>query len=429
MAETVTIHRVTFLAPAQRFLTSFSVTRESYLSVVDEFALRFVAICRSVSYEDFAAFFGFSSIEATEVIRGLVSRDFIALPDGAIRLSPSGEQLFPRDGNEAPRIVNVEERTEHLFMDLFDFRLVDEQRGDASLGAGVLLDLPENFSSKNSPDRVAQALGEQFAEYARRRALGRDAQLYSVASVAARTRFQLPVDVDINLRRGANWSVELEFGDNRPAESRLRQAVHRWFDGVCGQQSDDQQAWAFITEIFPWAPRSPMGLAQALAEQSLTHEPDTMFLLGSASSPQVADQLARYLEDNVYGPEARENDVFCWMPAQSEFWFRSRSSWGAVDQIVNGMADDPLPSPVLVLRQPWSDKELFSLRKRFKEVRIAGNAVPSGVEIMLCPSSWCAVWAWLKGDGLGVPVPKGFVTTNRACVTKVTDILAGKQTG
>jgi hypothetical protein len=119
------------------------------------------------------------------------------------------------------------------------------------------------------------------------------------------------------------------------------------------------------------------------------------------------------------GADSTSPEFVCWLPADSGLWFRSRAAWSAVASLRNVTEGE---RAVLVLRAPWADDELRLLRKRFDDIVLGGAGVPPSVEIVLAPSSWCAVWAWVRVDGQGIPVPVGFVTTRTSIVERLTEI-------
>lgn len=418
-AAVTPLHRVTFLVPAQRFLTHFTVTRGVSLAVVDEFALRLLAVCGTIDAGDLVRFFGFNSREGAEVLRSLVARDFVVAPDGVLSLSDHGRALFLAGPEVSPRIVAVDERSDTLRMDLLDFRLVEEPQGDASLSVGVPVDLPDGFRSTESPESVGRAFQEQFGAYAVARGLERDTRLYATLSVEPRTRFQLPIELDVNVRLGAGAAVELDLP--REDGSRLGRAVHSWFDAQCRQQLDDHDAWRFMKSLIPELHEVPPSLAR-IPDFARRHEPDLAWLVGSSSVPAVADAIASFVAERV-DDQGAPAEYLCWLPPNSEFWFRSRSSWAAVDVFRQAIDDRGGPSPVLALREPWPEEDLRALRKRFTEVVVSGAGVPPSVEVVLAPGAWGAVWAWLRVDGPGVPLPVGFVTTRAEIIARLTELL------
>lgn len=434
------LHSLTFLVPSQRFQTLFSVTRALPLAVVDEFALRLLAVCGQVETNEFVRFFGFNSREATEVLRSLVARDFVVAPEGLLALSEAGRGLFPHGPGESPRLLEVEERCETLRMDLFDFRLVEEGKGDSSLGACVELDLPGDFRPADSRDTVANALQEQFGAYTRSRGFNNDTRLYAVAYVEPRARFQLAVDADVMLRVGAGVGVELALdGADGP---RLNSEAQKWFLAKCGQDLDDEAAWTRLRTWFPWAPAKPPILRGVGTMAALEAASDRAALVGALSVSAVTETLAQFVERQA--ELDRTDNRLVWMPADSAFWLRSRSAWTALTTLQDIASTDATPTTTLALREAWSEHELFPIRKRFDRVRTVGGlewndarrdwedkrrpekfriverAIPPNVEVVLAPSAWCAAWAWLKLDGPGVPVPIGYVTARPEVVAQVT---------
>ncbi|MGK3998861.1 hypothetical protein [Sorangium sp. So ce1024] len=416
----VTLHRVTFRVPAQRFRTHFSITRESTLAVVDEFALRLVAVCGTVEPAELTSFFGFDAREGAEVLRGLVSRDFLAAPQGQLALTESGRALFPQGIGASPRLIEVAPRTDTIQMDLLDFRLVEELKGDPSMGVGIRLELPHSFRASESPDTVARAFRDQFGAYATTRGLNRDARLYGIASVEPKARFELPIDLNVNLREGAVASIELDIG--RDQDSVLGRKVQEWFSEQCGHPLDDGAAWDFLRSLLPELGEHPPSLAQASAFRLRSRGPDVVGLVGAISVPSVLETVTSFVETAASGPTS--SGFVCWLPAESGFWFRSRAAWSAVDSLRDATDEERAPLAVLVLRATRPEDDLRLLRKRFDDVVLAGAGVPPGVEIVLAPHGWCAVWAWVRVDGPGVPVPVGFVTTRASIVERLTGTLS-----
>lgn len=414
----IPLHRVTFKVPVQRFRTVFSVTQESRLSVVDEFALRLIAVCGRVTAGDFLGFFGYNQREGVEVLNNLLAWDFVTESDGQVTLTASGESLFPQGSSDHPRMVELDERDEILRMDLLDFRLIGDGARCVSLGVCARLETSEPLQTSNYGDVVSAALDRQFNDYALRKKLDPGARLYAVSSVSARTRYEHPVDVDLNLVLGRTATVDHSFDADPDDVPRFAGALREWLSQPVhsDEQADD---WSYVRDLFHLALPSPPEPDDLVTFRDTRNSADLLAVVGSLSVDSVLDRVTEFIADTVNQSEGDAPEELYWLPCDSRFWFRSRSSWSALDSLYEAMTQTQEPTSCLVLRTNRNQSKLHPLTKRFSDVRVTGCRLPPGVEVLLSEGAWCVVLAWLPMTGDAIPVPVGFVTSRKSILDQV----------
>ena len=114
----IVVDTLGFRVPCRSFYIRASVTRDRPLPVVDEFVLRLLRVCGQLTLDRLGDFFGFTRAEAERVVRDLVDRDLIVAEGNELRLSADAIALFRASADQEPRMIQIEPRTENVWIDL-----------------------------------------------------------------------------------------------------------------------------------------------------------------------------------------------------------------------------------------------------------------------------------------------------------------------
>jgi hypothetical protein len=184
-ANRIEIDAVDFQISCRRFTIRATVTRDRQLPVVDEFALRLLAVLERMSVARMRAWFGFSETEIEAVLVDMGRRKYVEFDGDDVVLAPAGRELFRSVGQGGvPQVVEVAPMIDTVWFDLVSRNMVPRSR---LANTDYLVRLTEQASAREFPEAFArQAFEENFRDYAKRvrRFPDPDAvNLYSISDV------------------------------------------------------------------------------------------------------------------------------------------------------------------------------------------------------------------------------------------------------
>lgn len=154
-----------FNVPCREFIIVAQVTRDKRMPMVDEFALRALDLCDSVSVSRLARFFGFSQSEIEIVLADLQSRSLITLEGNEVSLHATGKELFRTSGDGPPMITDVESFPARIWFDLISKNMI---RSRGLHNVKNLIGLTPSPGRSDIPEGFArEAFHENFRDYLR----------------------------------------------------------------------------------------------------------------------------------------------------------------------------------------------------------------------------------------------------------------------
>jgi hypothetical protein len=174
-----------FNVPCREFIIAAQVTRDKRMPMVDEFVLKALNLCESVSVSRLSRFFGFSQNEMEVVLADLQARTLITLEGNDASLHLTGKELFRTADDGAPMITDVESFPARIWFDLISKNMI---RSRGLHNVKNLIDLTPSISRSDIPESFArEAFHDNFRDYLRliRRIKNPEAWgLYAISDVA-----------------------------------------------------------------------------------------------------------------------------------------------------------------------------------------------------------------------------------------------------
>lgn len=209
---------VDLLLPCRRFDIPYKVAVLGSATPTLEFLLRLVKAVPGISEEDAMAFFGYSRRELEYVLDEATGPGYVERLDGRLWLTTPGDLLFNLS-SEGPAIFSVEGRRVTHGFDLLS--IAPEPSRVLDRVEMVLPDLKvedHETAGSASKTRVPESFRRFFRELGDRkdREQAKKRDLYSIGTVTAGDRFQVPVRVRVLAQASSPHIGEIDLSAWRP---------------------------------------------------------------------------------------------------------------------------------------------------------------------------------------------------------------------
>lgn len=333
-SEPIQVSSFGFNVPCREFIIAAQVTRDKRMPMVDEFVLKTLALCESISVSRLTKFFGFTPAEMEIVLVDLQKRTLITLDGNEVSLHPTGKELFRTAGDGPPVIIDVESFPARIGFDLISKNMI-RSRGlhnvknliDLSAAHGVG-DIPESFAR--------EAFHDNFRDYLRviRRIKNPETWgLYAISDVIPGRFSFAQISGKQSLLAVAQPKLEtflIETDSDRP--HRLR-ALTDAMSGALEVLSDPDPSAASRTEYFRLTANPSVeesmdasgffNLRAWVKRECAAVAPDTIPFIGSLTL-----ERNRKLLTGLISNEARSSDAW------ELFWFRPGGTlWGVTEDL------------------------------------------------------------------------------------------------
>lgn len=154
-----------FNVPCREFIIAAQVTRDKRMPMVDEYVLKALHLCESISVSRLTRFFGFSQAEMEIVLADLQNRTLITLAGNDVSLHSTGKELFRTAGDGPPVIVDVESFPARIWFDLISKNMI-RSRGLHNVKNLIGLS-PAQSGSEMSESFAREAFHYNFRDYLR----------------------------------------------------------------------------------------------------------------------------------------------------------------------------------------------------------------------------------------------------------------------
>ncbi|KEH06822.1 hypothetical protein GY14_32360 [Delftia tsuruhatensis] len=435
-----------FLLPAQRFNINFSYITQKGLPFVREFVLRLVHLA-PLTKSQVVAFFGFSKMEADEVISDLVERDELTLSDnGRLALTEKSSGYFTVIG-EVPRLSQLRDSGACLSFDLATFTCLGSEVAGDKWRAGVQVKIdPENFSK--SEEFVGRQFQRQFNEFLHKGLLSKSiAQdenesptIYTVNSV--RKIRQLPFRIAVKFQMDEEGaSVERDDFDMLSSSDYVHERVAVELDRFSRPANFIDIAKSMMEigdgdtlRLFDVKTNSInlRFLAELNQIEGNNKDIRTTFL-GPIYSQKNWALLQKYLAPVLKARIESKSDVgeeqFVWVAPSDPYWSKSNRLLNSLSDFFNKSStkEKKLYSPTVYLPVAGSD-DFRSTRQWKQEFEsYVGNAkgllegfLNGNVEILhFVGEAAVVVYHMSLPDTYPVTLPIGFVTREKDVVSKI----------
>lgn len=154
-----------FNVPCREFVIAAQVSRDKRMPMVDEFVLKALYLCETVSVSRLTGFFGFSPTEMEVVLADLQARTLITLEGNEVSLHATGQELFRTAGDGPPVITDVQSFPARIWFDLISKNMI---RSRGLHNVKNLIGLAPSLGRADIPDGFARtAFHDNFRDYLR----------------------------------------------------------------------------------------------------------------------------------------------------------------------------------------------------------------------------------------------------------------------
>ena len=127
LSEAIQVKSFGFNVPCREFVISAQITRDLRMPMVDEYVLRVLNVCESISSAKLMRFFGFSENEMQIVLSDLQKRSLITINNNNISLHLSAQEMFRTSGDNPPTITTVESFPARVWFELISQSMIDSK--------------------------------------------------------------------------------------------------------------------------------------------------------------------------------------------------------------------------------------------------------------------------------------------------------------
>lgn len=427
-----------FNVPCREFIIAAQVTRDKRMPMVDEFALRALNLCESVSVSRLTRFFGFTQAEMEIVLADLQARTLITLEGNEVSLHLMGKELFRTAGDGSPVITAVESFPARIWFDLISKNMI---RSRGLHNVKNLIGLTPSLGRADIPESFArEAFHDNFRDYLRliRRIKNPEAWgLYAISDVAPGRFSYAQISGKQSLVLGGQPKLEttlIETDTDRPQKLRLLTDA---MSHALGSLRNPEPTAAARSEYVRLTnstfiddsinSEGFVDLGAWLKREQMSRELDVISFVGSP-----------YLErnrKNLTSLIARSSERGQSPEAWDLFWFRPGGTiWGLTEDLQTMVGE----LKAMSRRSPSGDGRLVTTLvapasvsldgvKRFDRIfdrglgARAGRSSPS-VEVLLVRSV-CAVVSVLVPLAKGVDVWIGRITVKSSDVSRIAERL------
>lgn len=429
------------LLPCRSFKVAYKVAEVGKVSLVTEFLLRLLHTVDGMDEDAVSTFFGFNRRELSFVLTEAESHDYIARREGRLWLTETGRGLF-LDGDEEPRIYDIEKRENWVDFDLIAFAPQSTSKLSSFERQLPELQIQDQKAASSAADRILKhAFKKHYSEIATRRdsAALEKRSLYSVDDVTVSERGFAPIRVIVRSQVDRPGTLEPDLSIWRSGhELDDREAVFGQvaaFLDECkvSQRPDDVAAYQVLLGLAPeflneFTRRD--GLSVERYYRTWVGRPGgfrsdrrTIPIVGSLFTPANYEHLL----SGLASVRAERDDD----PLGEFYWLLPQRLWGATNVLPmllddikrytsSQEASNSACAIAILLESPHRHiKQAFD---KIMQLHLAGD--PPAFELLIVPGMLAAalVHAPVKCQS-GVPVPLGFASVDPQVVQRAQSYL------
>lgn len=443
----MTYQEVDFLLPAQRFNIQFSYVSQKGLPFIREFVLRLIHLA-PMSKSQISIYFGLSRLETEEAVSDLVQRGELTLSeDGRIMLTSLSQGYFT-DLGETPQLSAVLDSGASLSFDLASFSCFSNQNINDGWRNGVSLSVENNNTSKSEKlvekhfqHQFNQILDNGFLPKSMSQETKERPYVYTVNAVnklrdfplRLTTKFKIGMDGTAVERDDFDQLSNSELVHNLIA-TQLSE-VQRPPNTLAIMQSmmlvgDEETLKVFDPKTNSVNPRFIEDL-QLLEEHNGSVRAT---FVGQIYSQENWDRLQATLAPILVSRiNAKSDDMsggsFTWIAPSDPFWGKSDKLLVALSDLITKAStkDKSLYKPTLYvpLSGPEDNRTANSWKHELKNYSSSAKGLIEGfldgnVEVLhLADELIVVIYHFSLLETLPVTMPMGFISTDKATITKV----------
>ena len=436
LSDRIPFAEVTFTLPAQRFAVSCAISVEETLPIVNEFSIRLVYSCGSVTPSQLQSFFGFSDRETTIVIRSLLDERLVRWEDESVTLTPYALGKFLESYDGVPRCVRIKEWSGDAIFELISYSPIDKKKLSTTAAA---LPIALQAGDADKEARTSYWAEKSFQQHFQTIVAKRDKmQIYKISEMEPKDRLSVPLTCTFMISLDGQNEITRSLPD-QDLEQRpdITKAISDSLGGAIKTGNDGMVSAFKMFGAWNAAPFSAAGGFRLERFLDLVHVvkanpfvedvvPVTGSLFLAENRKFLKDRLALIAELGIItDAEHHASRRIYWLTPDVPFWGRSLStrSFGsdlrrfmnssvAAEQAQVGTEDVELSSPLVrAFIQPGRLPD--SRTRRAYSDGIPGSAalrsrvLDGKVEVLWMPGRFVCMLYHYQTDH-AIPVPVGF---------------------
>lgn len=438
LADAIPVKTFGFNVPCREFVISAQITLDRRMPMVDEFVLRVLNACESVSTSRLMRFFGFSASEMQIVLADLQARSLVTVDANNVTLHLSAKEMFRTAGEGPPTITSVESFPARVLFDLISQSMV-ASRGRYNVKHLIALkpiparmDIAEGFAR--------EAFSTNFHDYLQNlRGIKKSDQwsLYAIVDVQPGRFSYIQIEGRQELTLGMQPKLEttlLPTESDRP--NRLRLLTDAMSQAL-GALDDPEPAVSARTE---WARLvASDSIERATTSDGFVDLREWVRIVAAENDPEIHAFIGHpYLDRNRQVLTSILGDMVLTTTKGDDVWSLSwyrpgGSSWGMTEDIVQLLADvkaisrrrptDGGVMTTLIVPAGVGDKLARNFDRLFNRGLLARSGRTSSAIEAILISDVCSVVSVLVPLSSSISVPIGLITVKSSDVQRIRERL------
>jgi len=452
--DAIVYNQIDFLLPTQRFRIEYSTTSQKRLSFIREFLLRIVNI-EPVKPAVIGQYFNLSPCETDEALSDLIEKGYIQFSeDDRVTLTNSGKELFYGELDAKPELSTIEDSSGAFSFDLISYNYCGSEQKRESWQRGIKLEASAQ-SRANSQQNAFEFFQNRFDTILDRGDIrkynpddydARRPQLYKMGEVTKLRENPLRIPIEFKLLGEQHERTTLEALED---SDEIAVAITEAIDNLRFVETDFAAAWKLFDDLL-----SPNICIEdtlhtrdliSIQERAVQDQNETIPFIGNITCLPVWEIVNSVLQSTVQQMADTHQDGIpnlTWLiPANpgrcksdsiiqclSDLKANSRTTGKKTKTLFNldvllpiaGIDDKQGRAAWLYDMKPH--KEHCSL---YNEGFESYNSIFDGnLEVIVLPNEFAVVAYHFYREGLTpVPIPFGFITSNRQKVAHVSDFV------
>lgn len=439
----VQLNRVSFGLPVKAFFIDYTVSQKRQLPVVKEFIVRVLHSLGSSPVSLIQTYFGFTTSETQAVLDDLVEESLIKWNDDEIELTTHALENFEEvEGNMLPRFFEVVDKTDTVFFELTEFRMLSKSVQRSGLSSmSISLSLPDDCYQKLN-DKARSAFDSNF-EHFRAAVKGEDIfsdreELYKINHVNVKYDLTIPIPVEYFIDTNSPNVLHTGYEDPSLDEWDTTKSLFNHMDSAVSSSSNGNLAKDFNKYLSAtddpilikyWDDSADkLNIELLLKHHELgtaNHTKDTQLIVGNLYTDFNSSAIHKQLKE-VFAHKPRSSGLIWLTNADSGTWGRTHQLIAFIDSITSLFDKRKKTSEAIMVIPCLSKQESFNQRNVFKQIdaklldceqRFGGD----GCEVLLIPNIMVAcLYHYPLSDSRNISLPVGYISFAPELIESVT---------
>lgn len=439
----VQLNRISFGLPIKAFFIDYTVSQKRQLPVVKEFIIRVLHSLGSSPVSLIQTYFGFTTSETQAVLDDLVEESLIKWHDDEIELTAHALENFEEvEGNMLPRFFEVVDKTDTVFFELSEFRMLPKTVQRSGLSSmSISLSLPGDCFQKLN-DKARSAFDSNF-EHFRAAVKGEDIfsereELYKINHVNVKYDLAIPIPVEYFIDTNSPNVLHTAYEDPALDEWDTTKSLFNYMDSAVsnpnsGNLAKDFNKYLNATDdpilIKYWDDSlEKLNIELLLKHHELGtvhHSKDTQLIVGNLYTDFNSSAIYEKLKEK-FAQKPKSSGLIWFTNADSGTWGRTQRLITFVDSITSLFDKRKKTSEAIMVIPCLSKPESYNQRNVFKQVdaklldceqRFGGD----GCEVLLVPNIMVAcLYHYPISDGRNISLPVGYISFAPEIIESVT---------